>query len=46
MEVRMKKALNAIGNYFKNIGIAFVKGDVWVKLSADGRGLHGQKTGD
>lgn len=29
----MKKALNAIGNYFKNIGIAFVKGDVWVKLS-------------
>lgn len=30
----MKKALNAIGNYFKNIGIAFVKGDVWVKLSA------------
>lgn len=34
MEVHMKKALNAIGNYFKNIGIAFVKGDVWVKLSA------------
>ncbi len=30
----MKKALNAIGNYFKNIGIAFVRGDVWVKLSA------------
>lgn len=30
----MKKALNAIGNYFRNIGIAFVKGDVWVKLSA------------
>lgn len=34
MEVHMKKALNAIGNYFKNIGIAFVRGDVWVKLSA------------
>ena len=30
MEVHMKKALNAIGNYFKNIGIAFVRGDVWV----------------
>ena len=30
----MKKALNAIGKYFKNIGIAFVRGDVWVKLSA------------
>lgn len=30
----MKKALNAIGNYFKNLGIAFAKGDVWVKLSA------------
>lgn len=30
----MKKALNAIGNYFKNIGIAFAKGDIWVKLSA------------
>lgn len=30
----MKKALNAIGNYFKNLGIAFVKGDIWVKLSA------------
>ncbi len=30
----MKKALNGIGNYFKNIGIAFVKGDVWVKVSA------------
>ena len=30
----MKKALSAIGNYFKNLGIAFVKGDIWVKLSA------------
>ncbi len=30
----MKKALNAIGNYFKNFGFAFVRGDVWVKLSA------------
>ena len=30
----MKKALNAIGNYFKNLGVAFAKGDVWVKLSA------------
>lgn len=30
----MKKALNALGNYFKNFGIAFVKGDIWVKLSA------------
>lgn len=30
----MKKALNGIGNYFKNIGIAFVKGDIWVKVSA------------
>ncbi|MCD7725759.1 MAG: sugar ABC transporter permease [Clostridiales bacterium] len=30
----MKKALNAIGNYFKNLGIAFAKGDVWVKLSS------------
>ena len=30
----MKKALNAIGNYFKNLGVAFAKGDVWVRLSA------------
>ena len=30
----MKKALSAIGNYFKNLGIGFVKGDIWVKLSA------------
>lgn len=30
----MKKALNAIGNQFKNLGIAFIGGDVWVKLSA------------
>ena len=30
----MKKALHAIGNYFKNLGVAFAKGDVWVKLSA------------
>lgn len=30
----MKKALNAIGNYFKNFGFAFVRGDVWIKLSA------------
>ena len=30
----MKKALSAIGDYFKNFGIAFVKGDIWVKLSA------------
>jgi arabinogalactan oligomer/maltooligosaccharide transport system permease protein len=30
----MKKALQAIGNYFKNLGIAFAKGDIWVKLSA------------
>lgn len=30
----MKKALNAIGNYFKELGTAFAKGDVWVKLSA------------
>lgn len=30
----MKKALNAIGNYFKNLGVAFARGDVWVKLSA------------
>lgn len=29
----MKKALSAIGNYFKDFGIAFVKGDIWVKLS-------------
>lgn len=30
----MKKALSSIGNYFKDFGIAFVKGDVWVKVSA------------
>ena len=30
----MKKALNTVGNYFKDFGIAFVKGDIWVKLSA------------
>lgn len=29
----MKKALNAIGNYFKNLGVALAKGDIWVKLS-------------
>ncbi|MBD5472751.1 MAG: sugar ABC transporter permease [Lachnospiraceae bacterium] len=30
----MKKALDAIGNYFKDFGAAFVKGDIGVKLSA------------
>lgn len=30
----MKNALNAIGKYFKDLGTAFVKGDIWVKLSA------------
>ena len=29
----MKKMLNSIGNYFKDFGIAVVKGDIWVKLS-------------
>lgn len=29
----MKKILSSIGNYFKNFGIAIVKGDIWVKLS-------------
>ena len=24
----------AIGRYFKNFGVAFAKGDIWVKLSA------------
>lgn len=28
------KALKAIGNYFKDFGVAFAKGDIWVKLSA------------
>lgn len=32
-EFRMKKVLNGIGNYFKNIGIAIAKGDIWVKVS-------------
>lgn len=26
--------MKAIGNYFKNFGVAFAKGDIWVKLSA------------
>ena len=30
----MKKALDAIGNYFKDFGVAFAKGDIGVKLSA------------
>ena len=30
----MKKILSSIGNYFKDFGIAFAKGDIWVKLSA------------
>lgn len=30
----MKNALNALGKYFKDFGTAFVKGDIWVKLSA------------
>lgn len=35
MEVRyMKNALNALGKYFKDFGVAFAKGDIWVKLSA------------
>lgn len=29
----MKKLLNSIGNYFKNFGVAVVKGDIWVKIS-------------
>lgn len=29
----MKKIVNSIGNYFKNFGVAVVKGDIWVKLS-------------
>ena len=28
------KALKAIGKYFKDFGVAFAKGDIWVKLSA------------
>jgi len=28
------KALKAIGRYFKDFGVAFAKGDIWVKLSA------------
>lgn len=30
----MKNALNALGKYFKDFGVAFAKGDIWVKLSA------------
>ena len=33
MVIYMKKMLNSIGNYFKDFGIAVVKGDIWVKLS-------------
>ncbi len=29
----MKKFLKAIGDYFKNFGVAVAKGDIWVKLS-------------
>lgn len=29
----MKKLIHSIGNYFKDFGVAVVKGDIWVKLS-------------